>query len=414
MIDKKPSVAADGFLLVLINNFTEMNIMLRVLRLLFLLPLFMIACKGDDKGSGKHAKEKGCWYKRYTGSIAGVPVVVNLSINTALGEVSTTTVGGDYYYRGKSWLIDLVDKDSKEDTVHFVESVVSEREDELANVKTAEWFVKIDEGWIKGRWKSADGMKTYPIDLKESYEEGSYSFDVISYNDSSIFRTKDDEYEMSTEYNVLTPSAKMKKDDAAIIDKILMHELGGDTVGARDMSTFIKVMNKKDFELYLKTLKEWASDSDASGGERYNWDFNMNSYIEYNEKGIVVFDLSMYEFSGGAHPNSWSRYITVDVQEKKALHLNDMITVDTLKLNALLDKEARKVFGIKAGDPLSSALLVDTIPPTNNVILSDKGIVFHYNAYEVTPYVMGDAFLYLSYVQLGDMVKPEFKKRMKL
>ena len=78
----------------------------------------------------------------------------------------------------------------------------------------------------------------------------------------------------------------------------------------------------------------------------------------------------------------------------------------------MLETLVRKKFDMKPEDSLSSRLLVDTIPFTENFIISETGITFFYNAYEIASYADGDSDYYLSYSQLGDMLKPEFRARM--
>ena len=54
------------------------------------------------------------------------------------------------------------------------------------------------------------------------------------------------------------------------------------------------------------------------------------------------------------------------------------------------------------------------MPLTANFTISDSGLVFCYNPYEIAGFVYGQIELFLAYKEIGDMLKPEFRKRMNL
>jgi hypothetical protein len=104
--------------------------------------------------------------------------------------------------------------------------------------------------------------------------------------------------------------------------------------------------------------------------------------------------------------------VCADVAGRKVLHLPDVVVVDTPRLRAMLEQAARKSFRIKPADALSTRLLVDTIPMPANFSISDRGITFHYNPYEVAAFIEGDVSFYFSYAQLGNLLTPYMKQRM--
>jgi hypothetical protein len=296
--------------------------------------------------------------------------------------------------------------------IHLTEFVETERDiDE--NAKHPHWSVAIDEKTIKGMWVSADGSHTETIDLQENYNDA-YSFDVLAVKDSSSFTGKNAAYMIRTEQTMLSPSATVSKEDAAFISRTLLHELGGDTTGATDFISYMKQDNQRKFGDYKNTLANMIGSNYSYEGETFNWSNEMHGTCVYNSKGIVDFYFSQYYYNGGAHGINGSSYICIDVKEKKVWHLHDVLALDTPKLSSLLETAARKTFALKPTDTLSLTLSVDTIPVTGSIIISDCGITFHYDPYEIACYAMGDVSLYLSYAQLGEMLKPEFKKRMNL
>ena len=384
-----------------------------IYRLLLLLPIILIACKDSKKNTLEGSVFSKAWYKRYTGTVDGQPVVVNLFYyNTEEVSDGLVALGGYYYYLDKSEIIALSENDIKDNEIHFTEFAEAERDD----VKKGhpEWYLRISDSGATGRWVSADGRKTSEIVLSEKYEEGSYPFDILSVQDSVVYSEKNNDYLRLTDHNLLIPSHQMKNDDAEFVVKAILHEMGGDTLGAKNIGEFIRASNKIFFADFQNTISDLVKKGDTADLIKTNWDMTINSSCEYNGKGFVVLDFSIFDYYGGTSGNYQSHYINLDVAGRKVWHLNDIITVDTSRLYKLFDEEARKCFGIKPGRPLKDYLIYDVIPPTDNFAISDRGLTFHYNPQELATTTDGDIALFLSYTKLGDLLKPEFKQRMKL
>ena len=375
--------------------------------IIILLPFLFAACK--NKSSDEKAPVYR-WYKRYTGTIAGMQVVANLFFDGDKAAADgVLSVSGNYYYCRKSDQLDLVSGEIKNNVIELKEYSAQDSDDQ--NAKHPRWLIKISDTGLSGTWMNADGNKTYPIHLKENYGPGSYAFDVITVQDSTTFKGPKEEYQMSSDYTLLTPADKTSPEGQFIIHSLL-HALGGDSLKAKDLNDFIKISNKRDFAEYTSTLTDMFKDTAIDEGESNNWDEGLNGTLEYNDRGLVVFGFLAEGYTGGAHPNHNSSYLTLDVTGRKTIHLGDILNVDTLKLRSMLETLVRKKFDMKPEDSLSSRLLVDTIPFTENFIISETGITFFYNAYEIASYADGDSDYYLSYSKLGDMLKPEFRARM--
>lgn len=94
--------------------------------------------------------------------------------------------------------------------------------------------------------------------------------------------------------------------------------------------------------------------------------------------------------------------------------MEDVMTVDSNKLNLLLDAEARRYFAIAATESFEDRLLTDKVMPNGNICITPTGINFVYNPYEIASYADGIITLFLPYSQMKDLLKPEFKQRMGL
>jgi hypothetical protein len=390
---------------------------------LFFIHLLITACKDNNKiddsakkppvqkTSEQNAVLNKPMYRRYVGTIADLTVIVNLTVQISMTEDGKDgyTVFGSYYYPGKSQVIDLTLNGERVtgDIVRLSESTQANAEEPLGAV----WNVQITDEGVKGKWTSVDKKRTYIINLTEQYEEGAYPFDILEVDDSVSVPGKEERYTMHADFSLLVPTSKWKKEDAQFAEQQLVKELNKDTaLGGQTVADFVKLRNRQLFDQYKRRVAENLKMSE-DGAAANNHDYSLVSTCEYNGRGIVVLTLSTQAYMGGAHGSYWTRYICMDIRDRKVWQLRDMIKVDTAALGSMFDALLRVNYDIKPGDKLSNTFLYDTIPPAENVSISDVGITFHYNPYEIGPYVLGPVSMFLSFKELQPYLKPEFKQR---
>lgn len=387
--------------------------MLRALSVLLLIPFLFVACDSNTTTTTKSDVFTGRWYKRYTGTVAGRQVVLNLYYYRQAGKDGIISAYGNYYYRNKSQIISLSYVDMKDNEVYLAEYLETDRTED--DKPAARWRIKMTDAGaaLQGTWTSADGVTTSDVVLKENYD-GGYPLEYFVSKDSTFYTVSDGVFALHIEYVYLVPAAAMSRADAQFVEQALLHALGADTMGAASLSEYIKVQNKIEFAEYRQALGEDLKNNGKLEGEHNNWESSRSVYCMYNDKGLLVLELDSYDYGGGAHGNTWSSYVCVDVKERKVWRLRDILNADTAALYAMLEAEARTTFDIKPGDSLGGTLLVDTIPLTENFVISERGITFEYNTYEVASYVEGPVAFFLPYTKLDAMLTPEFKKRMGL
>ena len=356
----------------------------------------------------------GKYYKRYTGNIGSNKVVANLYIEVESTWDDPIRVSGSYSYCGRSGIIEFADTYCVRSNNNFylIESTDTGNKE---NVKQPHWNVQIGGDIIKGKWASADDAISYDIDLKENYDSA-YQFEVITAQVSDSARSTKSKVwrHINTSYNLLIPSSTNRREDADFIEQELLRKIelirtiDKDETNAKNLRQFITISNKSD----IKEFKEFISEIDEYNGD--DWEQGVDGSCVYNEKGLITFSFSCEEFHGQLHPNTFTYYVCMDVTSKKKISLPDIINVDTNYLSNLLATEARKRFRLTEKQHLSDALLVDTIPVTDNIIVSDIGVSFYYNHYEITSFADGDVCFFIPYTKLGTYLKPEFKNRMQL
>lgn len=138
--------------------------------------------------------------------------------------------------------------------------------------------------------------------------------------------------------------------------------------------------------------------------------------IHYFDNRIISLAQDWFTYSGGAHGLYGTTYANFDLQNNRLLGLPDVLdtTAAAPSVEKILEKEFRKNFAFEEGEKLEDVLLVEKIHMSGNILLTGKGITFHYDPYVLAAYAYGSVDIFISYKDLQRWLKPEFKKLMGL
>lgn len=140
-------------------------------------------------------------------------------------------------------------------------------------------------------------------------------------------------------------------------------------------------------------LRLWKAD-DAG----FSYNFEMKDTILALTDKFVTLRLDFYIFTGGAHPNYFSEFAVFDATSGKVIP-KSLFIKDEKAVLPLLDTafKAEKQEAFDNGYTYEGG----QIPFPTQCAFTEKGVVFHYNTYEIGPYAMGDADIFLTWVDLG-------------
>ena len=146
--------------------------------------------------------------------------------------------------------------------------------------------------------------------------------------------------------------------------------------------------------------------SDASTSMSWNWTTDNDMKVVYNTWPLLVIEKYAYDFTGGAHGNWGATYKTLDLSKRKVLTPEDIFKPGYQEvLSPLLDKAFKERYHLNDDESLDQNLLVKTIPPNNNIIVTDKGVSFSYVPYEIGPYALGQITLFVPFAEIGKIIK---------
>lgn len=136
-----------------------------------------------------------------------------------------------------------------------------------------------------------------------------------------------------------------------------------------------------------------------------SYTFEVRDSVLENTPDYVTLQLSGYIFSGGAHPNSFKELAVFETTSGKRI-LPAAYIQDTQKILPMLDiaYRAEKKEAFDSGFEYDGGQI--TFPV--QVAFTEKGVLFHYNTYEIGPYILGDASVFLTWTDLEGAAKHPF------
>ena len=162
-------------------------------------------------------------------------------------------------------------------------------------------------------------------------------------------------------------------------------------------------------ELYRKEEKEFG---DADQRAWYSYYKYVRSQVELYRKNLVVYHTRFEEYTGGAHGIYMDSYLNLDLRTLTPVRLDDLFAPDYEEaLTDLLWNQLMADNQVATRQELEDLGYGSTgeLTPTENFRIGEKGLTFHYNVYEIAPYVMGGIDIELPYEIMSHLLNDEFK-----
>ena len=204
------------------------------------------------------------------------------------------------------------------------------------------------------------------------------------------------------EYPVITGKVSpevMKSINAAIEREILMNA----PVEKSGVNSVEEMMDEltSSFEQLIKDFEDFEQ----------SWLIEINADILYQNESYISIASSVFNYTGGAHPNNSQIYKTYDLKTGKAVTLGDLFLEGYERaLNEAAEIEFRMQKEIPPQNSLSSAgywFEDDRFTLNENFAIIRQSLIFYFNPYEIGPYSLGPTELELKLTDYIDLVKKE-------
>lgn len=139
------------------------------------------------------------------------------------------------------------------------------------------------------------------------------------------------------------------------------------------------------------------------------WSIERIANVKFFNDDFISFTFSEYSYLGGAHPNSYTMLAVLDLKNGNKLKLEDILIKEYKPiLNKIAEKEFRKLKEIEENESLDEAGFWfddNQFSINDNFALSDEGLTFYYNSYEITAYAYGPTELIISLAKISEIIK---------
>ena len=135
------------------------------------------------------------------------------------------------------------------------------------------------------------------------------------------------------------------------------------------------------------------------------WALERKINVIHKDSNIISLEFYEYSFMGGAHPNTVKTYQSFYLSTGDKVEIDDSSIVN--KLTAIAEKEFRRIKNIPDDQALSDAgywFENDEFYLNDNFAITDEGIVFYFNPYEIAPYSLGPTKLILTRDKAGSLI----------
>ena len=136
----------------------------------------------------------------------------------------------------------------------------------------------------------------------------------------------------------------------------------------------------------------------------YSYEQELKGSIETYKGMLLSYCTYKNEYSGGPHGMYTTEFINLNLSSLQPILLDELFVEDYQEtLTELLWYQLALDNGVETRDELEEMGYATTgeLAPTENFYISEDGITFYYNVYEIAPYSMGPTQITLSY----DMLK---------
>lgn len=122
----------------------------------------------------------------------------------------------------------------------------------------------------------------------------------------------------------------------------------------------------------------------------------------------IVYKITNYTYSGGAHGATESHYINYDLNKGEALTFNNIfIPGNEDSLLAQIKSTLMEQYSASSIEGLQEhGIFTDQLFVTHNVYLEGTDVVFHYNPYDIGPYALGSINVRIPYYTISELLAP--------
>jgi len=217
---------------------------------------------------------------------------------------------------------------------------------------------------------------------------------------------------LSIELNYQFPTAY--SDDSVLkrIRRIMLADFlpdVSDTTNLPETAMKLYMIGKiKTYESSEEIIMEEDSQDNMSQ-PAVGWKDNTNLLIRYNTNGLLSYTVESTQNSGGAHGGTTFRNSILDLKTGEKIGEEDLFTETSIPIiNEIILKKLETQNNVESPEELEQIGYFDVsqISQYKNFYLTNDGLVYTFNAYEIAAYAVGTIEVKLTFKDLEGFVAP--------
>lgn len=190
------------------------------------------------------------------------------------------------------------------------------------------------------------------------------------------------------------------------IEKLIVNDFAvntDDDIKIKDFAHLkdILVKNTMNYDsAYVDFLKQFGA------GVEWYIDVDFTQILRTNR--LIIFRYEQSSYTGGAHGMYGYHYLNIDLKKSKILKLSDLLT-DMELFKAIAQKAFTEQYLNNPADITEYWMDDDgSLVLPREFGITDKGLLLHYNVYEIANFARGDIELLIPYLDLKDILVDEY------
>ena len=140
----------------------------------------------------------------------------------------------------------------------------------------------------------------------------------------------------------------------------------------------------------------------------FGWTLDREASVVFAASPVLCIALIEMSSTGGAHPNSKQTFVNFDVSKGVSIGLGDVLEEGYEgRLTTVAEARFREARGIEEGDSLNEAGFWfdgDAFNLNDNFGITEEGLVFYFNDYEIAPHAMGPTEITIPYDEISTLI----------
>ena len=179
------------------------------------------------------------------------------------------------------------------------------------------------------------------------------------------------------------------------------------------LKSLYKEISANDADTYFKKTYESLTESfKDSEGTDIEWEYDEETEIIFDNGTVLCYSIRGGGFMGGAHGFNFRKYFNFMFPGNKIINIKDVLkNPSSRKMQDLIYKK------LKEANKITDAEMTDyffelPISPNENFYITDKGIGFYYNEYEIAAFALGPSDVFFTFEEIKSELKDDFLKKL--